>query len=155
VYKWIYRECKEVKHVNSFQIIRYFISLLSCDKFTVVPSVLQSGIERRCSEEEITRWDYLTHQKVFYAGHCSSIYRGSYSFVWNYKYVRKTCTYYLQNDARAIVTSAYNILDTESWTSSPGTVHLCSHMVLWRILTSLSSSSSYSECIRYRSSCNT
>ena len=78
-----------------------------------------------------------------------------FSFVWNYKYVHKTCTYYLQNDARAIVTSAYNILDTESWTSSPGTVHLRFHMLLWRSITSSSLSSSYSEGIRYRSSCNT
>jgi hypothetical protein len=89
-------KCKELKHVNSSQISQYLIYLLSYNKFTIVPSVLQSELERRCSREEITRGNYLAHQEVLYAGHCLSIYRGTYSFVQNYKYICKTSTYDLQ-----------------------------------------------------------
>jgi hypothetical protein len=63
VYKWIYKECKEIKHVSSSHIFQYPISLLLYDKFTIVPSVLQSELERRCSGEEITWCNYSTHQK--------------------------------------------------------------------------------------------
>jgi hypothetical protein len=51
----MYKECKEVKHDDSSWIFRYFIPFLAYDKLTIVPSVLQSELERRCFGEEITR----------------------------------------------------------------------------------------------------
>jgi hypothetical protein len=102
----MYKECKEVEHDDSSWIFQYFIPFLSYDNFSIVPSVLQSELEQRCFGREITRCNDLARQKVLYAGHCLSIYRGSYNFVRNYKYAHKTCAYDSQNDARAILSSA-------------------------------------------------
>jgi hypothetical protein len=60
---------------------QYHISPLSYNEFTIIPSVLQNELERRCSREKITHSNYWALQKLLYAGHCSSIYRESYIFV--------------------------------------------------------------------------
>jgi hypothetical protein len=147
-------ECKEVKHINLSLTFQYSISPLLYHKFTIAPSAQHNELERRCVRKRLHESVVQPCKKVLYAVHV-------HLFIGD-----RTTSYEIINMPTRLVYMSYktmcgqywllpNILDTESWTPSPGTVLLRFYVLFWRSLTTSSLSSSYFKGIRYWSSCNT